>query len=449
MRFLSAFLIATMAIPAASFAQSGETRADQNPLKLSGSVRARYEAISGQPRAGLNDSDDLYSLRTILTANYDASDFRLMAELYDSRVYGFDAGTPVTTGESNALELVQANISTQIADPIGKGSTLDLRFGRFTLNMGSRRLVSSDDYRNTTNGYTGLRADLSDGKGTSATFIYTLPQHRLPDDAAGLRDNKVRFDRESFDLVLWGGLIEHKKLVGAANGEISFYHLGEHDGASLATRNRSLDTIGLRLFRDTKPNGWDYEVEGIYQFGSARNGVAVTAPLRNVSAAYLHADIGYNFADLSRLSLEFDYASGDRGEGSNNRFDTLIGSRRPEWGPAGLYSAISRTNIISPLLRYESAPKGRFDWLFQYRPMWLASRTDAFATTGVRDAAGNSGRFAGHQFDLRMRYWLVPKSLRFEFDGLLLAKGRFLEVAPNAPRNGDTRYASFNLTYSF
>ena len=29
--------------------------------------------------------------------------------------------------------------------------------GRFTLNLGSRRLVAADDYRNATNGYTGLK----------------------------------------------------------------------------------------------------------------------------------------------------------------------------------------------------------------------------------------------------------------------------------------------------
>ena len=81
--------------------------------------------------------------------------------------------------------------------------------------------------------------------------------------------------------------------------------------------------------------------------------------------------------------------------------------------------------------------------------MWLASRTDAFSTTGVRDPAGRSGRFAGHQIETRIRYWLIPETLRLEANGVLLLKGRFLENAPNAQRNGDARYFSLNLTANF
>jgi hypothetical protein len=67
----------------------------------------------------------------------------------------------------------------------------------------------------------------------------------------------------------------------------------------------------------------------------------------------------------------------------------------------------------------------------------------------VRDASGRSGDFAGHQIEARIRYWLVPAQLRFEFDGLLLAKGRFLLDTPNAPPGNWTRYGSFNVTASF
>jgi hypothetical protein len=81
--------------------------------------------------------------------------------------------------------------------------------------------------------------------------------------------------------------------------------------------------------------------------------------------------------------------------------------------------------------------------------MWLDSATDGFATTGVRDASGRSGKFVGHQVEGRIRYWLIPSRLRFEYDGLLLAKGRFLRDAPNAPPKAWTVYNSFNLTASF
>jgi hypothetical protein len=84
-----------------------------------------------------------------------------------------------------------------------------------------------------------------------------------------------------------------------------------------------------------------------------------------------------------------------------------------------------------------------------YRALWLADRRDAFSTTGVRDAGGNSGNFAGHQFDSRVRWWLVPGRLRFEADAVLLAKGGFLRRAPNAGAGKTTRYGSVNLSVSF
>ncbi|MFX8351082.1 hypothetical protein ABTL64_19400, partial [Acinetobacter baumannii] len=67
----------------------------------------------------------------------------------------------------------------------------------------------------------------------------------------------------------------------------------------------------------------------------------------------------------------------------------------------------------------------------------------------VRDASGQSGDFAGHQVDSRVRWWLVPDRLRFEVDAVLLAKGGFLRHAPNATPGATTRYGSVNLSVSF
>jgi hypothetical protein len=81
--------------------------------------------------------------------------------------------------------------------------------------------------------------------------------------------------------------------------------------------------------------------------------------------------------------------------------------------------------------------------------LWLASRTDSFSTTGVRDVSGRAGAFAGHQVDARFRWWVKPAKLRLELDGVLLAKGHFQEMAPNATPGTTTAYGSANLTASF
>lgn len=418
-------------------------------FELSGTSRLRYEVIEGQARTGADPGDDLLSVRTTLAARYATPRVRFVAELYDSRAYLEDPGTPLSTNEVNALELVQAYVAGDIA--AGRGAKVTLTAGRFLLNLGSRRLVAADEYRNTTNSYTGLRADLAAGDGWSATAIYTLPQLRLPDARDSLRHNAVEVDRESFDLVLWGGLAAKARAIGPAMLEAGYFHLGERDAPGRPTRNRSLDTASLRLLREPAPGAVDYEVEAIYQWGTIRAGLAPDAATLDVSASFVHAEIGYTFPApwQPRLSLEFDRASGDAQGGRYGRFDTLFGMRRAELAPAGLYNAVGRANLASPMLRLEVTPDKRTDAFLAVRPLWLAERTDAFSTTGVRDASGSAGSYAGLQLDSRVRYWLLPGRLRLEADAVWLGKGRFLKEAPNAPSSGDTRYLSLNATVSF
>jgi hypothetical protein len=419
-------------------------------LTVTGSVRLRYEFIDGQPRVGFNKSDDLVNLRTNVLAEYRHRNVRIGVELYDSRVWGDDAGTPVTTNEVNTLEPVQAYVAADFPGAFGKGTKLSLTAGRMTLNLGSRRLVAADDYRNTTNGYTGLRADLAAPHGWKATVIYTLPQVRLPDDNAGIRDAKVRLDRESFDLVLWGGQLSKAKAIGPATAELSYFHLGERDAPGRATRDRSLDTFGGRVIAEPRPSKFDFEIEAFYQTGHLSASQAANAARQSVQASFIHADVGYTFdsAWKPRISVEFDRASGDKPGGDYGRFDTLFGMRRADLAPAGLYNAVARANIETVGLRLEATPSKRVDWFVAYRPMWLSAKEDTFSTTGVRDALGRSGDFAGHQVEGRVRYWVVPERLRFEVDAVWLAKGRFLQDAPNAPPAGDSKYLSLNLTAS-
>lgn len=420
-------------------------------LELSGSHRARFETIDGQARTGFNSSDDLFSFRTILTADYHITpDVHVVAELWDSRAYNGNRGTPISTGEVNTLEPAQAYIGVTLPGALGKGSKIDLQAGRFLLALGSRRLVAADDYRNTTNSSTGMRADVAVPGGWKATLVYILPQQRFPNDLDSLLDNDAALDRESFDTVLWGGLVTRTNTVVGAMAEVGFIHFGERDAPGRATRDRSLGTVSARLIRDPRPSTWDFEVEGIVQRGTTSTGLAANASTQDVRAWFVHGDLGYTFAGgwKPRIALEYDHASGDSRGGSYGRFDPILGMRRADLAPGALYNAILRSNFISPGVRLEALPSATTDLMVSYRPFWLAAREDAFSSTGVRDASGRSSSFAGHQLDARLRYSLTPK-IRLEADVVLLAKGRFLREAPNAPPGNWTRYASLNATFQF
>lgn len=420
-------------------------------LTLAGSFRARYETLSGQFRPGLDDSDDLVTLRTTLFAEYDAGPIRLGGELYDARAYAADAGSSVGTGEVNALELVQAYVGADLGEAFGTGTEAKLDVGRFTMNLGSRRLVGINNFRNTTNAFTGARFDWR-GKGKEQlTLFYALPQVRLPSDKASILDNEVEWDEESFDLTFWGGFLSLPAIAARGTLELYGYALDEDDSPSLATRNRKLYTPGFRLYRDPKAARWDFEAEVAYQFGNVRTSSAASAPEQDVSAWFVHAEVGHQFAGAwsPHLALEFDLATGDRPGGSYNRFDSLYGPRRFDYGPTGIYGPLGRSNIVSPGLRLEVKPDKRWDGFVFYRAAWTHSRTDSFASTGVRDASGTSGSFGGHQIEARGRYWIVPQAVRLDLGGAVLLRGGFLEDAPNAARNGDTVYGYADVTFSF
>lgn len=445
MRFLVA--LTALAWPVAASAQAKVAEG----FHLSGSIRLRYETIADTARIGVPRAEDLVNLRTIVAARYAHGPLAIVAELFDSRAYDDTAPSAVSSNEVDPLELSQAYVALDLGAVAGRGSELHLQGGRLLLNIGSRRLIAADDYRNTTNSYTGVRAELSLPGKRSAMLLYVLPQQRLPEDPVGLATNRVVFDREGIDVRLWGGSLRQAGVLGGGEIELSGYRFEERDRPDRATRDRRLTTLGARLFRATAPGRFDYEGEVMRQTGETRTGLAPAAPLRAVAAWFAHAEIGYqwSYGWQPHVSVEFDYASGDHPRGNFARFDTLFGMRRADFSPSGLYNAISRGNVITPGVRLDVTPSKRLDAFISYRELWLASRFDAFATTGVIDPSGQAGRYAGRQIDARLRWWAVPKRLRLEADGVLLAKGSFYARAPNSPGTGTTAYLSLNATAFF
>ncbi len=150
--------------------------APRAPFTISANTRARVEIIENQARAGFERDDTLVTFRTVVSAEYGPGPISIGGELWDSRAYSISPRSPVSTSEVNALELVQAYVKADLGGALGT----KVQAGRFTLDVGSRRIVTNEDYRNTTNGFTGLRVDLAPSKRFSAMLFYTLPQVRLP-----------------------------------------------------------------------------------------------------------------------------------------------------------------------------------------------------------------------------------------------------------------------------
>lgn len=418
---------------------------------VSANVRLRYETITGEARAGVPADEASTQLRSMLHASYRAGPLTLSASLFDSRALDAPIPSALSTSEVNAFEPVEAYAALDFGDAARKGLYGRLALGRQTAELQSRRLIANDDFRNTTNGFTGVRLDLADGARWSLTAFYFLPQQRLPDDAAALRKGHAILDREGFDTRLWGATLARPHLLGRIDGDVGVYRLEERDRPGRATRDRRLTTVTARLLAPPATGRFDGEVEFIGQTGSIAANATPGAPRLGVRAWFGHARIGYKWGGgwAPHVMIEADYASGDRRDGTFRRFDTLYGMRRADFAPAGLYSTVSRSNLIAVGPRLEATPWRRADALLTIKKLWLASARDAFGSTGVIDPSGRSGRDAGWQADARVRYWAIPRRLQLEADGVFLAKGQFLADAPNRSTNRDTAYLALNASVFF
>ena len=432
-------------------AQAG-TGEDDTGFSIEGSVRARVEAVDGQVKPGAPESDAMLSFRTLITASYDFGGVHLTAELDDARSYFQDSRSTAGTSESNALEPLQAYLGIDLGGVAGQAGKGIVRLGRFTVNSGSGRVLDRPDWSNSPNSFLGVDIDWTSKRGDRLHLVAVRPFDKLPSDRASMQDNKVELDRANPGLHFWGGSFTRAKAVAGANAEIYGFWLGERDRTGRPTRDRALFTSGLRFNRTAAKGKFDFDVEGILQRGTMRATTsAADVTDRKVRAGSAHVELGYTFPTgwTPRVAALFEYASGDTSAPGVTRFDPLFGGRRGDFGPISLYGPVSRANVISPGILIDAKPAKGWDFMLKGQKLWLASATDSFAATSVRDATGASGRDAGFQFEGRVRNWLIPKKLRLEFGAALLAKGDFLTDAPNAPDTGDMRFAYLGISTFF
>jgi hypothetical protein len=357
--------------------------------------------LFNQFRPGLAGDDQSLVFRTTLKGEIEWQRVTLSAELQDARAYLTDQHSNVSTSLINAADVLAANVLFR-RRPSSAAAVPEVE-------LGSGRLIAQEAYRDVTRTFTGAKARWPRVAGGALTAFAVLPVATLPDDRDALLGNRVEADAQHFNQRFWGTLYERDRFWLRTRGEAYVYALREHDDpGKRETRDRKLWTAGFRVFRPASAGAWDADVESAWQGGRAHASTAATDTRGlDVSARLLHLHSGYTFkrAWAPRLGVEYDYGTGDAGPRDDewNRLDGLFGHRRQELGPTSIYGALGRENIDTVGLRLSFAPTTRVDVFAVYRVLRLASPTDAFASTGVRDATGRSGRDAGQQLDLRAR----------------------------------------------
>ena len=428
-------------------------------LSLSLEQRTRYETMDGSFKANSQGGDQQIPLQTDLWMEAHWKKFRVGGEFLDARQFGADEASGINNTHVDEADFIQGYLAWADQNLAYSGIGSEVIVGRQTLNFGSRRLIARNAMRNTINSFDGVKLRLVDYNNWQFNAFVTMPVGRYPNNSEQLLDHFHSFDEPEHQTWFSGGFLEVYDLAWKINAELYLYNLDEGDRKRSQTANRRYFTPGMRFYLKPSKGAFDFSTETIGQFGTLRSSTAASNGENfDHTAWYQHLDIGYTLEIpwSPRVAFEYDYASGDRdpNDKKNQRFDTLYGARRFEFGPTGIYGAFARSNINTPGFRLTAAPRNDVQLGLNHRLYWLAEDTDSWTTTAngkttaLRDKTGNTDDFIGQQLEINAR-WDFNSSLSFETSWAHLFKGAFAKETKNAPDPEDVDYFYVQSQFRF
>lgn len=401
------------------------------PLTVRATNQTQISHLANQFRAAAPGDDTLLLIRTAVDARLRFKGLGLHLEVADMRGYLSDDNTPLNAGMVNPLDVLQANVGWTQPDVIDEGDRLRMRLGRVTLDLGSRRLLARNIFRNTINAFDGAVVDWKTPHGHQIYLFAVAPVERQPSTRSALAENTFDFDEPQFSSLFYGAF---GSFTLAPDLRIEGYVYGV-DPADLGY----LVTPGFRMLRPAARGALDADFEFAVQVGEE-----VVTPHR---AGFAHLSVGYTFATrmTPRVRLMYDWASGDQDPSDNrsHRFNPLFGVARPELGPTGLYTAFTRRNLSAPGVRISANPTDAIDTFIDYRFMALDQPRDAWPAAGLRDPDGGSGQAIGRQLEVRVRWHAIPKRVTLDTGVTWLDRQDFAEA--RSPGRGDPVFAYTQL----
>lgn len=343
--------------------------------------------------------------------------FRFGVEFQDSRVVN-NKHVP-TDQERNEFDLINAYGELYFKKGLGvddrnQDRPIRFRVGRMAYETGDRRFLARNEWRNTTNSFEGFRLNLGREVNDWEVDLFGLqPVKRL----------QTKFDEANDRLWFFGAIGYWRKWSDIVT--IQPYYMGQKqtadpNGFTNTNRlDREIHMPGLRVYGKVGKL-FDFDVSYNHQLGYNHD------PLKNVTtkqnAQGYTIEVGRTFEHpwKPRLMGFYGYASGDRNpnDGEENRFDRFFGFARP-WS-ADHY--VIYENLKAPKIRMDVQPTQKLGFELTYAWYFLASKRDrmfdilngnisnTLPDPGFnRDRTGQSGDFAGHSLEGRIRYQVTPK----------------------------------------
>jgi hypothetical protein len=411
-------------------------RGDWN-LSFGGEARERYEYYHNNRWNPASPDQDGYLLqRYLLHADLHAGEaFRVFAQLQTS-LEDWRAGGPRSTDEDRT-DIHQLFGDLRLWGGTERGGAGDdsvtLRVGRQEMAFGSQRLISVRESPNIRRAFDGIRLLTHFDDWQIDAFV-----------SRPVEDDPGSFDDWGEDGTNFWGVYATHPLPILPGAKFDLYYLGlrRPDAAFVqGTGDELRHSLGARLFGER--NGWDYNFEGVVQFG--RFGGA------GILAWTLASETGYTLAAAPmkpRLGLRADVISGD-----GNPNDGRLGTFNP-LSPKGAY--FGEIALIGPANLFDLHPsldlhvtdhvKANLDWDI----FWRYSTADGLYDPGgnvLRRPAGSGASFVGHQPSVGVE-WDLGRHTTLSASYAHFFAGDFIKQS--APPSGkDVDFVAVWLTYRF
>jgi len=319
-------------------------------------------------------------------------------------------------------------------DKSGKKSWIVLRVGRQELNYGSGRLVSIREGPNVRQSFDGLKVRSKAGAWKIDAFAVR------PDlDKPGFFDNAP-----DHGTAFWGIYA-----TTPWRGRLSFdaYYLGLDRLQATFNRGAAAEvrhSVGARLSHPvaTKESGWDFDYEGVGQFG--------TFGTDGIRAWTLASETGYSFPEIAfkpRFSVKSDISSGD-----NPRSGSL-GTFNPIFPIGNYFGVLSDTgpgpvNFIDVHPRIQTQLPHGVTLSTDLVVQWRESLDDGvYAVPGflLVPAGSSRARFVGYRPGVEAR-WRLDRHAWLQADYGIFYAGEFLKQAsPGRNINYMTLWAGYKF----
>lgn len=369
-------------------------------VSLGGEIRYYSQYWSHVALGALpNDRNDGTQQRLRAYADFKyGENYRAFFELGDNYEYGAEFHIP---SNYDAVDISQAFVDFSL--PNVSGWKVTLRPGRFNMPLGSGILVGLREGNNVRYTYDGLRAMLKSQGGVSVDVFSLKPTEFKPGSFDDGANNAQGFDGVYVKLPMnnWG---------------LDFYvYKTTNDNAFFAGSSSLRGPVGSQVRRSYGVrtygayNGWDYDLEGVFQNGHFID--------EKISAWALLANVGYTLKSQypTRFGLRLNGFSGDKnpGKGRLQTFEPPF-PRTAHLSDSGLY-ALMNVVSVAPNISVKLSPNLQVGPGLNF--MWQESKQDAFYWGGngrPLAKSQNSDSYIGSALNFQGD-WSISRNLKIHF----------------------------------